>query len=270
MTASNSWIARIFGSEVVTLLILATIGSAALLKSLDFGPFVALISATKFVPKGLEPATGVSIVLLEVLAVASLTLGLKRWSSILCSILGTGIIAFGIWRLAANYGGSCHCFGDLLELSAPQSIAIGVVILLVGGAQFLGPHRSRQLGVRVPALLIVLSGVYAVYFLTNSQPDEQKIYQVKGVSLQPSYGRVEKDSAGQYLVRFTLVNNSDASVEVNASPSCGCVKGSWSTARLQPHSKTTYLARGAMPDFVLFRILSGGPAYLYGKPNAAL
>lgn len=264
---ARDWVVKGLGSEAATIAVLAVIASAALLKILDFEPFVSLVATTKLVPKGLEFATALALVGLEVLAVIAITAGLNRLSSALCAFLGSGIVLFGGWRLGSHYAGSCHCFGDLLEITASQSIALGILILAVAIRQWLGPRRSIRLDVRIPALLIVLSGAYGLYFLMTPNPQADAPRGVAGISIDPSSGKVEKDGYGRYLVSFTLVNDNDDAVEVKANPSCGCIKGSWSSTRLKPHSKTPYIASGPMPEFVLFRVSSRQPAYLYGKPH---
>lgn len=122
----------------------------------------------------------------RVLVVCELLLGLglisglwRRCVNVLSAVMLAGFSAFLIWRIAVGDSGSCHCFGDVVDMNPVQSLlknaVLGVLLAVCWPSE--GPLAKyvRALAERLPgrvdwtlaAGIVVSVGLMATVFIVN-------------------------------------------------------------------------------------------------------
>ena len=216
----------------------------------------------------MEPFASALIVGLEMATAAAFAFRRRRAAAALGSVLALGIVATGAWRLTSGLAAACPCFGNLLRLSAHASLVMGAALLVASLAQAVSANSTAPnhiAGALAPLSALALAFGFHAANPTPTAPASPRPTAL-GVYLESPLGRVTHER-GETKVSFRLVNGSTTPRLVQAKPSCGCARGSWGEMTLRAGQGADFVTRGSRPDYVLFRISSSRPAYLYGAPG---
>jgi len=154
----------------------------------------------------------------ELLLGLGLVSGLWRKTvNYLCALMLGGFSIFLVWRLAVGDEGSCHCFGDVLDMNPWQSLIKNAVFaaLLAGGWNYKLPAFMDKVSKKIWLLVTILLSVacFATVFIVN--PPDMVVRWRTGSS-----DYLVMDKWEQYAEEADVVDDGDHRVVLFLSPYC--------------------------------------------------